>query len=143
MKQAIIRSVCECQAQLEARLDEHRYVLSGFAVGPDRVRERAPAHTMGAHQKRFDVGWLCPICGRNTLRSFDQEALAWRDDAPPSPSTTMPVQPMAPLGPGPATGLTSMPAPPLFTKSPAATPSRSPSAFVPSTGGSVPAPRPV
>ena len=44
MKQATIRSVCECQSKLEAILDENRYVLVGFAIGSDNERELAPAH---------------------------------------------------------------------------------------------------
>src|SRR5882672_1299921 len=111
MKQTTIRSVCECQAQLEAVLDEHRFVLAGFAIDLDGVRERAPAHSMGAEHTRFDVGWLCPICGRNTLRSFDAEALAWIDAAAPAPGTNIPVQAPAPLGPGPAGGLSTIPKP--------------------------------
>jgi hypothetical protein len=110
MKQATIRSVCECQSQLEAVLDEHRYVLAGFAIGPDRVRERSPAHSIAAQQKRFDVGWLCPYCGRNTLRSFAADALSWIDADPPAPAVAPPPQPPPPPGPGPATGLSVPPA---------------------------------
>jgi hypothetical protein len=104
MKQATIRSVCECQSELEAVLDEHRFVLAGFAIGSDRVRERSPAHTIEAAHRRFDVGWLCPVCGRNTLRSFDADALSWIDADPPAPAAFPPPQPPPPLGPGPATG---------------------------------------
>jgi hypothetical protein len=35
------------------------------------VREIAPAHSINAECLRFDVAWLCPFCGRNTLRSFE------------------------------------------------------------------------
>ncbi|HEX9295581.1 MAG TPA: hypothetical protein VF881_07090 [Polyangiaceae bacterium] len=109
MKQAIIRSVCECQSALEAVLDEQRFVLAGFAIGPDRTRERAPAHSIEAQRKRFDVAWLCPVCGRNTLRSFDAGGLAWQDGSPPAPGATPPVQPPRAPGPGPATiGSTAM-----------------------------------
>jgi hypothetical protein len=109
MKQATIRSVCECQSQLEAALDEHRYVLAGFVIGPDRIRERSPAHSIDAKETRFDVAWLCPYCGRNTLRSFDAGALSYIDAAPPVPAAAPPVQPPPPPGPGPATGLSSPP----------------------------------
>src|SRR5262245_54750479 len=105
MKQATIRSVCECQSQLEAILDQHRYVVAGFAVGPDRLRGRSPAHRLQADRRRFDVAWLCPYCGRNTLRSFSADALAWGDADPPPPAIVPPVQPPAPRGPGPGTGL--------------------------------------
>jgi hypothetical protein len=27
---------------------------------------------------RFDVGFMCPFCTRNVLRSFDADALAYR-----------------------------------------------------------------
>ena len=53
MKQATIRSVCECQSKLEAILDENRHVLVGFAIGSDNERELAPAHSIDAASKRF------------------------------------------------------------------------------------------
>jgi hypothetical protein len=81
----VISSRCECQANLTATLDEHRHVLSGWAArrgAADRLgsasagaRERAPAHSINAQLDRFDVGWLCPFCGRNTLRTFYAGAL--------------------------------------------------------------------
>ncbi len=64
-----IQSVCECQALLEAELDEQRLVLRGWARRPGGVPERAPANSIG-HGDRIDVAWQCPLCGRNTLRSF-------------------------------------------------------------------------
>jgi hypothetical protein len=67
-------SRCECQALLTATLDEHRQVLEGSAKRLS-VRELAPAHSIGADGDRFDVAWLCPFCGRNTLRSFYARAL--------------------------------------------------------------------
>lgn len=79
MRQATIRTVCECQADLIATLNEEHLVVEASAVhATDKTREPAPAHTMQANQPHFDVGWLCPFCGRNTLRSFHAEALAWR-----------------------------------------------------------------
>lgn len=88
MRQAIIRSVCECQAELGATLDEHRFVVEGFAVSPfDKVRETAPSHSIHAERPRFDVGWLCPFCGRNTMRSFSADALSWHDVATPPAAT--------------------------------------------------------
>jgi hypothetical protein len=68
------KSRCECQALLTATLDEARHVLEGAATRPG-ARETAPAHTMHAEGDRFDIGWLCPFCGRNTLRTFDAGAL--------------------------------------------------------------------
>jgi hypothetical protein len=85
MRQTAIRSVCECQARLTATLDENRHVLEGWATDGD-ARELAPAHTIHADEPRFDVGWLCPFCGRNTLRSFSADALSWRDVAAPAPA---------------------------------------------------------
>jgi hypothetical protein len=67
-------SRCECQAHLSAILDEHRQVLSG-AASRLNVREGAPAHSIDAHLERFDIAWLCPFCGRNTLRTFYAGAL--------------------------------------------------------------------
>jgi hypothetical protein len=67
-------SRCECQAHLSVILDEHHQVLSG-AASRLHVRERAPAHSINGHLDRFDVAWLCPFCGRNTLRTFYAGAL--------------------------------------------------------------------
>jgi hypothetical protein len=68
-----IQTVCECQALLEAELNEERQVLSGWASYRG-VREHAPANTLGGGD-RFDVAWKCPWCGRNTLRTFHLGAL--------------------------------------------------------------------
>jgi hypothetical protein len=111
MKQATIRSVCECQSKLEAVLDENRHVLAAFAIGPDQEREIAPAHSIEAQRKRFDVGWLCNICGRNTLRSFDADGLVWRDADPPAAPQAAAFVPPAPRVPTPS--------PPVATPGPA------------------------
>jgi len=82
---ATIHSACECQAGLYARLDEHKQVLSGWAA--DRRRQKtknAPAHAIHPGAERFQVGWSCPFCGRNTLRSFDSAGLAYVEEAPPA-----------------------------------------------------------
>ena len=86
MSRFLISSRCECQASLSATLDEHRHVLSGWA-GKQGVKELAPAHSINAHLDRFDVGWLCPFCGRNTLRTFYAGALR---SAPNRPSNNEP-----------------------------------------------------
>ena len=65
---------CECQARLTATLDDQRHVLEGAALRLG-VRELAPAHSINAHLDRFDIAWLCPFCGRNTLRTFYAGAL--------------------------------------------------------------------
>jgi hypothetical protein len=78
MKSAIVQSVCECQAKLVAELDEERRVLRGSAKDA-RGRERlAPATAIHGNGVRFDVGFMCPFCTRNVLRSFESEALAYR-----------------------------------------------------------------
>ena len=71
-----IQTVCECQALLGAELNESKQVLAGWArprVGSER--EPAPANSVDADGDRFDVVWQCPMCGRNSLRSFYQGAL--------------------------------------------------------------------
>ena len=67
-------SRCECQARLSAILDDRRHVLSGAAARND-AHEQAPAHSIHAELDRFDIAWLCPFCGRNTLRTFYAGAL--------------------------------------------------------------------
>lgn len=65
-----VRSRCECQATLVAELDDKHYVLAGTARRGSAT-ESAPAHSIGAAGQRFDVGWACPFCGRNVLRTFE------------------------------------------------------------------------
>jgi hypothetical protein len=67
-------SRCECQALLRATLDDNRHVLAGSAT-QHGTTESAPAHSMHAEREHFDLGWLCPFCGRNTLRTFYAGAL--------------------------------------------------------------------
>jgi hypothetical protein len=70
----VIQTVCECQAMLLAELGANGLVLRGWASrrGSD---EPAPANTIGEPAERFDVAWHCPLCGRNTMRTFHQGAL--------------------------------------------------------------------
>ncbi|AUX43302.1 uncharacterized protein SOCE26_047470 [Sorangium cellulosum] len=75
MSRFLISTRCECQAALSATLDEHRHVTAGWAARgrsatAEGGKELAPAHSINAHLDRFDVAWLCPYCGRNTLRTF-------------------------------------------------------------------------
>lgn len=74
MKRWQATSRCECQAVLSAVLDDRRQVLGGEA-SRHGARATAPAHTIGAERESFDIGWLCPFCGRNVLRSFHVGAL--------------------------------------------------------------------
>ena len=89
MKVTRVHSKCECQVNLCAELDEARTVLRGWAVDWRKVELPAPANAIGAQRERFDVGWACPFCTRNTLRSFTASALTFRDpeadqSAPPN-----------------------------------------------------------
>jgi hypothetical protein len=84
----VAHSRCECQAMLSARLTPERFVLSGFAFRVGR-RENAPAHSLGAENKTFDIGWLCPFCGRNVLRTFNDAGLQ-RVSGPDTPVPAAP-----------------------------------------------------
>lgn len=87
MKAATVRSVCECQAKLEADLGDDLRVLAGRARRTSRsAPETAPANLIGAGQV-FQIGWFCPFCVRNTLRSFAVSALAWHEASEPLPPT--------------------------------------------------------
>ncbi|HZF55468.1 MAG TPA: hypothetical protein VE093_42755 [Polyangiaceae bacterium] len=90
----IVSTRCECQAILSAELDEHRYTLSGSAYRGG-VKEPAPAHSINPSHDRFDIGWLCNFCGRNTLRSFYAGALV-RVREPATPPADPPAAPAAP-----------------------------------------------
>jgi hypothetical protein len=80
VKIASIRSVCECQAALGAELDERRLVLRGWAKNHRSGKvETSPAHSIHAANAKFQVGWQCPFCTRNTLRSFEAGALAYAE----------------------------------------------------------------
>ncbi len=79
MKIARVESRCECQAQLVAELNEARAVVRGFVNDRGRGRElQAPANaTKKIGDKQIDVGWSCPVCTRNTLRTFNVDALVY------------------------------------------------------------------
>ncbi len=78
MKTAVVQSVCECQARLGAELDEQRRAVRGWAR--QRTRELlAPANNVGTGTESFQIGWACPFCTRNTLRSFDVGALVYQE----------------------------------------------------------------
>lgn len=77
-------SRCECQAHLTAILDEKRHVVEGWATHQGS-RENAPAHSIHAELEHFDLGWLCPFCGRNTMRTFFAGALRASPALPAAP----------------------------------------------------------
>ena len=79
MKVTRVHSKCECEVNLCAELDEARIVLRGWAIDARKVELAAPANSIGADRERFDVGWACPFCTRNTLRSFTASALSFRE----------------------------------------------------------------
>jgi len=88
MKAATVRSVCECQAKLEADLGDDLRVLAGRARrAPRSAPETAPANLIGGAGSVFQIGWFCPFCIRNTLRSFSASALAWHEATEPLPPT--------------------------------------------------------
>lgn len=78
MATAKIQSRCECQAILRAEVHESGRILGGEAEAFG-VRMKAPATGVNAGADRFQVGWLCPHCGRNTTRSFFRGALVFRE----------------------------------------------------------------
>lgn len=80
MKIATVRSVCECQAKLGADVDEQCNALKGWAWDTRRRVYLAPATAKRVTDQRFDVGWMCPLCTRNVLRSFDVSALGYREE---------------------------------------------------------------
>jgi hypothetical protein len=84
MKIARVESRCECQAHLVAELDEQRSVVRGFVLDRPRGREvAAPANaTRLVGDKQVDVGWSCPMCTRNTMRSFNIDSLGYREVTP-------------------------------------------------------------
>jgi hypothetical protein len=84
MKIAKVSSVCECQGRLYAELDESRRVLRGWAKDSRGRTFSAPCTGIGIQAERFDLGWLCALCGRNTLRSFDAGALTYQEAAAPN-----------------------------------------------------------
>jgi hypothetical protein len=92
MRQATVRSRCECQSTLVATLDEEKQVVHAYVIDKSGEKESAPGHSIGVGKDaaRFDIGWLCPVCGRNTLRSFGSEALAYVEVVG-APAPTAPV----------------------------------------------------
>jgi hypothetical protein len=70
----VANSRCECQATLTAQLTEDRTVVAGSALLIGK-REPAPAHSIHPEREVFDIGFLCPFCGRNVMRTFAASAL--------------------------------------------------------------------
>ena len=62
-----------------AELNEAQTVVRGFVSDRARGREvLAPANaTKKIGDKQVDVGWSCPVCTRNTLRTFNVETLIY------------------------------------------------------------------
>ncbi len=81
MKLARVQSRCECQARLLADLNEEGRVVAGFCKKGDSPLESAPALAIGAGAAQFQIGWLCPECNRNTVRSFFRGALEFQESA--------------------------------------------------------------
>lgn len=69
-----IQTRCECQATLSARLTAERFVIGGTAQRYGK-REPAPAHAIHPEREVFDIGFLCPFCGRNVMRTFNAASL--------------------------------------------------------------------
>ena len=89
MRKATVRSRCECQSTLVADLDADRQVIRAYVIEKDGERDDAPGHSISPQLERFDIGWLCSVCGRNTLRSFSADALVYvevPDPTPPAPA---------------------------------------------------------
>lgn len=82
----VASSRCECQASLTAELTEDRLPIHGsaFLLGK---REPAPAHAIEPDRETFDIGWLCPFCGRNVMRTFAASALTKKRVKAASPLT--------------------------------------------------------
>lgn len=69
-----VQTRCECQATLTAKLTAERFVVSGSAQRYGK-KESAPAHAIHPEKETFDIGFLCPFCGRNVMRTFSASAL--------------------------------------------------------------------
>jgi hypothetical protein len=76
MTTAKIQTRCECQAVLRAEINEAGRVVGGSADSFGST-QTAPATGVNVGEDRFQVGWLCPACGRNTSRSFFRGALVF------------------------------------------------------------------
>ncbi|HXS16526.1 MAG TPA: hypothetical protein VN764_05040 [Polyangiaceae bacterium] len=76
MKASPVVTRCECQTKLSALVGADGIVTGGTAKSRDGQERNAPATAMGAGMEQFQVGWLCPVCGRNTVRSFYKGALS-------------------------------------------------------------------
>ncbi len=75
---ATVSSRCECQTRLFAEVDGDCHVVRGWALTPSSLRpEPAPALSLGVEDGEFRVGWYCPFCARNVLRSYSEPPLLW------------------------------------------------------------------
>lgn len=81
MKVAQLQSRCECEATLRCQVTDQGQVLSGSMSARGKT-ESAPAmrvSSMSSSKGQLDVGFLCPFCGRNTLRVFDLKGAVFTD----------------------------------------------------------------
>jgi hypothetical protein len=80
-----VTSRCECQARLTAEIETGSAPLTrgGWATRGAGTPLKAPAHVIRPTEGGFDLGWLCPYCGRNTMRTFDRGVLGRASSASP------------------------------------------------------------
>lgn len=83
MKRALAQTRCECQSTLIATIAEDATVLRGVArtkTDDGVVEVSAPANVVRKYAGGgLDVGFLCPNCGRNTMRTFHLGSLVFAD----------------------------------------------------------------
>lgn len=83
MKQALAQTRCECQSTLIAAIGEDATVLRGIArtrTDAGVVETKAPANVVRKYAGGgLDVGFLCPHCGRNTMRTFHMGSLVFAE----------------------------------------------------------------
>lgn len=80
---ATVSSRCECQASLQASVDDQGVVRAGSAGQGSSDRTTAPAQVVarrdGPTDSYWDVAWLCPFCGRNVLRTVARSSLSFSE----------------------------------------------------------------
>jgi hypothetical protein len=72
----IVRSMCECEAELFAEVDRRHRVARGWIRSDDQQELPAPACVVAEEGRSYSIVWLCPMCLRNTLRCFDGSVVA-------------------------------------------------------------------
>jgi len=89
MKTTQVRTFCECQACLIAEFDEQLNVIAEYCEDSRARKIGAPASKAFASVSQVGVSFSCPVCTRNTLRTFSPASLVAVSPESTDPSVSL------------------------------------------------------